>query len=117
MGKLKSHNGESVVDYVYKNFLDVFYKNLNYKFVSNLEIYSDSEIISKLTDTLTETFQNIDKNCQKILKQQSEETGTTGLILLIYKRYIITANLGDSRAFILRNKKPILLTKDLTPVN
>ena len=116
MGKIKRHNGESVVDLVTKNFLDIFNKNLNFKFMSNLEIYQDSEIIQKIAETLTETFLEIDKKIKKDLKKQSEETGTTVLILIIYKRYIITANLGDSRSFIIRNKKPLSLTKDLTPV-
>ena len=99
------HSGKEVSLYLSQNFHKILSTQL--KTLKNVNI-------SKIISVIKNTFLLIDK---EILKDPSfkKDIGSTGTILLLFNldtKYIISANIGDSKGYIISNQKLIKITKD-----
>ena len=106
------HSGKEVSLYLSQNFHKILSSQLN-----NIQNFESNEItVNKIISAIKNSFLLIDN---KIIKDLSlkQDSGSTGTILLLFnlgeERYMICANIGDSKGYILsKNKKIIHITKE-----
>ena len=108
------HNGKEVSLYLKENFYLVFLNEL--KLISFEDDYKLN--YEKIISSIKKVFKNIDNN---IINNEGikDDVGSTGTIILLYrdpydnsKVILITANIGDSKAFLINDKEIKKLTKD-----
>ncbi len=82
----------------------------------NLDDSNLYNIIDFLKNGLMSTFYSLDHKLYQFLGESSLNKGSTALIVIFYREYLITANLGDSRAVMGNVSDFTVLTDDFTPV-
>lgn len=89
--------------------------HLGKRFTSIISIGSKLDAVNWLTDNVNEINKNIldyaDNN------PDSKGLGTTLVLALLTKEFLIFGNIGDSSGFVLKNQKLHKITKDHTLVN
>ena len=109
------HSGKEISSYLSQNFHKILFSQLK-----TLNSFIDNETnINKIISLIKNAFISADK---KIINEPSlkNEVGSTGTIVLLFKlgtesffsKYLICANIGDSRGYILSNSKLTQITKD-----
>ena len=109
------HGGKEVSSFLSQNFYNVLFNQLK-----NLDNVEDSlENLNKIASLIKNAFLLIDK---EIIDDPSlkELVGSTATILFLFKlgtkdsfsKYLICANIGDSKGYIISNKKIYQITTD-----
>lgn len=99
-GVFDGHGGREVAEYAKENFKKKFINNKAFK-------------EQKYREALVQTFMLLDKELEK--EEYSMDAGATACVVFVTQDKIITANAGDSRAVLSRNKKAIALSEDHKP--
>ena len=109
------HSGKEISSYLSQNFHKILFSQLK-----TLNSFIDNENnINKIISLIKNSFISADK---KIINELSlkNEVGSTATIVLLFKlgtesffsKYLICANIGDSRGYILSNTTLTQITKD-----
>ena len=109
------HSGKEISSYLSQNFHKILFSQLK-----TLNSFIDNENnINKIISLIKNSFNSADK---KIINELSlkNEVGSTATIVLLFKlgtesffsKYLICANIGDSRGYILSNTTLTQITKD-----
>ena len=109
------HSGKEISSYLSQNFHKILFSQLK-----TLNSFIDNENnVNKIISLIKNAFNYAYK---KIINELSlkNEVGSTGTIVLLFKlgtesffsKYLICANIGDSRGYILSNGKLTQITKD-----
>ena len=112
------HSGHEVASFLSTNFSKFLYKEISkIKFSQNYK-----ENSKNLTSAIKNSFESIDKNIENN-KNIKDDVGATGTIIFfcrdinvpsITKRILICANVGDSKAYLIKKNEIIQMTKDHT---
>jgi len=96
------HNGGEVASYTSVNTANGLLKNFN------------AESIPQIEEKLQEVYSSANEAVYKKSISQKSLTGmgTTMIVSYLYEKVLVTANIGDSRAYLFNNGKLIRLTKD-----
>ncbi len=133
-GKVRSHNEDSVT--ILKNSNNEYLlmvadgmgghragevassmavTHLGKRFTSISSVGSKLDAVNWLTDNVNEINKNILEYADT--NPDSKGLGTTLVVALLTKEYLIFGNIGDSSGYVLKNKKLHKITKDHTLVN
>lgn len=133
-GKLRSHNEDSVT--IVKNTSNEYLMvvadgmgghragevasslavtHLGSRFLKLATVGSKLDAVSWLNENINEINSNIIKYSQD--RQDTTGMGTTVVLALLTKEFLIFGNIGDSSGFVLKNKQLHKVTKDHTLVN
>ena len=105
------HNGKEVSLYLKENFHKILLNEL--KSISFTEDYKLNK--EKIKASIKSSFEKMDK---KIINNKSikDDIGSTGTIILLYRdpsqKILISANVGDSKGFLLTKENITQITKD-----
>ncbi len=133
-GKLRSHNEDSVT--IVKNTSNEYLMvvadgmgghragevasslavtHLGSRFLKLATVGSKLDAVSWLNENINEINSNIIKYSQD--RQDTTGMGTTVVLALLTKEFLIFGNIGDSSGFVLKNKQLHKVTKDHTTFN
>ena len=108
------HNGKQVSLYLKENFHKILFNEL--KIISFTNDFKENN--KKIILAIKQSFEIIDKNIINN-KNIKDDVGSTGTIFLLYKdsfdnskKILISANVGDSKGFIINKEKSKQITKD-----
>ena len=108
-GLFDGHSGKEVGMYLMQNL----HKILSQEFKNNNNI----ENTENIKQIVISSFEKIDKEINE--QNFKNETGSTGTVLLLYKdknspsgKSILSANVGDSKAYLITKREMKLITKD-----
>jgi serine/threonine protein phosphatase PrpC len=80
-------------------------------------LQEDPQIASNLPQCLKRSFHVINDNFLKLAERMRFQDGSTGISVIIRENKYMIANVGDCRAILVCNGKPIQLSKDQKPTN
>lgn len=107
------HGGTDSVRFVYENLIETFrLKLLNNPISFDYSENFYEEMSKMLNISIIETDNEF---YNKFFNNLYEDSGTTAVIVVIAGDRIICANVGDSRAILSRDGKPLVLSRDFKP--
>jgi serine/threonine protein phosphatase PrpC len=141
-GVMDGHGGDFTSEFAADHFMNFFSSSNRLKKYANMSIEDQSNVpgIECLRPALAETFSKLDAEIRKqqikrndeffkLSKQQEsaegspaprvkyERSGSTCIVVLVTPSHIISANAGDSRAILRRNRNILPLSFDHKPDN
>tara|TARA_B110000208_G_C11737439_1_gene418639 strand:- start:731 stop:1540 length:810 start_codon:yes stop_codon:yes gene_type:complete len=104
-GIFDGHGGNEVSTYLKKNIPKYFFnKSIDYNNLNKLRKY------------IKLVYGHCQKKLEEKLKQKSYQVGSTALIIILFKNFLYTINLGDCRAIIcVKDNFPLQISKDHKP--
>lgn len=109
------HNGRDCAQFISEKFEAQLSQSIDAVITTSID--EETHAINTLVRVFENCYTALDQQLFKTLPTKSLESGATALTVCIVGRYVLCANLGDSKAFISRNGCPFLLSRDLRPVN
>lgn len=109
------HNGRDCAQFISSKFENQL--SLAIDAIIDKNIKHEESAIECMVKAFENCYMSLDQQLFKSLPTKSLESGATALTVCIIGRYVLCANLGDSKAFISRNECPFLLSRDLRPVS
>ena len=110
LGVFDGHGGDQVAKAVSSLILKHITNSPEWKNKSALTSTSMASILCK-------AFFSVDEEIRVTMGSSTEETGATGLVVVIMPQYIIVANCGDTRCIISCDKKVSALSVDHKPTD
>ncbi|XP_070576459.1 protein phosphatase 1B-like [Ptychodera flava] len=111
------HAGSKVAKYCSEHLLDEVTQNSDFKGTSKTTA-SIQPSLDNVRDGIRTGFLNIDKKMRALpeLHTGEDKSGSTAVCVLISPTQIFFANCGDSRAVLVRDGRPFVITEDHKPV-
>lgn len=80
-------------------------------------IAEDNSFVSNLPQALKRSFHVANEQFLKIAEKMKYHDGSTGLVAIVRDRKVLVANVGDCRALIVSNGRPIQMSIDQKPTS
>ncbi len=108
-GVYDGHGGHRVSCHVKENLHDIIFEAIeSVKHTGNIK--KDRK---KITEKIISAYRNFDES----ICNEDFNSGSTAVVVILYKDTLIFSNLGDSRAILLEDENLVHWTKDHKPIN